>query len=154
MIILLSVTKIHCEWKQVQYEQYEYCESIQCLDKINCFAFTNHPSLDIKEGGYRIYFSKDAGINWETLYTSPWKDTNGEPTIVQISYGKAIKTGHFFIISDDYPIIVKSSDSGKTFKKIVLQENANGTDKKLRAFAMYDENYGFVTNSNNYFTLQ
>ena len=151
LILLINYSAVTSEWRQVHYVQFQYIQSINCIDSNNCFVFLNDYSV-VENASWSIYKSNDIGKTWELLYSAPNVKDQEEPQVLNIDDGLTPQLSYIFVISDDNPIIVKSSDSGKTFKKIVLQENASGTDKKLRSFAMYDENYGFVTNGYHYFT--
>jgi hypothetical protein len=149
LIILFNLNLIANDWKQVHYEQYQEIESIDCTDSLNCFSFVNH--YDGFEGtSWRLYRSSNQGLLWEMIYKAKNIFEQEEPQVIHIKEGISPYPNYYFGVSEDNDQIVKSSDSGKTFKKIFIAEDSG----YLEDLVMYDTLIGFATDYRYYFTTK
>ncbi|MFH1051857.1 MAG: hypothetical protein V1779_13125 [bacterium] len=122
--------------------KYSHVQSIQCFDSNNCYAIVQHATKE--DYGCRIYTSSNNGISWESLLSNE----NEYPQMLNVKAGVAPNSNYYFILSDDNTFLEKSTDGGKTFKIITLEQNNNYPDN----IAMYDTNTGLVINSEAIYT--
>jgi hypothetical protein len=117
-------------------------QSINCWDSNNCYSIVQHATK--KDYGCRIYTSSNNGISWESLLSNEYE----YPQMLNVKAGVSPHSNYYFILSDDNTFLEKSTDGGKTFQIITLEQNNNYPDK----IAMYDTNTGLIINSEAIYT--
>ncbi|MCK5742933.1 MAG: hypothetical protein KAH48_11995 [Chlorobi bacterium] len=116
-----------------------WVQNISCPDSNNCYAFVQQSS------DYLIKHSADQGASWQTIYTAdpfneefPWMPNMWRPSSPQKDY--------LFLGMLEKPIIKKSTDGGKTFKRMIIDTLVTDPGRRLYGFVMYDTNIGFAAN--------
>jgi hypothetical protein len=137
IIIIFSTSFLLAKWNLVAPSDIVYkVQTISCPDSNNCFALIDHPSTPV------LYKSTDQGISWFLIYEN---DIKRYPALIM---GVSPDAKNYFFIEDTYLNLWKSSDSGRTFRKIQLEPDFGYLDN----LAMWDSLYSFLTDENNYFT--
>jgi len=137
LLIFFSINNLFCEWNLVAPSDIVYkVQSIQCPDSNNCFALIDHPSTPV------LYKSTNQGTSWFLIYENEIKRY---PALIM---GVSPNPKYYFFIEDTYSNLWKSIDSGYTFKEIQLEPGFI----EFSNLSMYDPNFGFATNENNFFT--
>ncbi|MFH1052624.1 MAG: T9SS type A sorting domain-containing protein [bacterium] len=149
LLFLIAHDIISSDWVQVKSQEYFAVQSINCSDSNNCFALGNYGS-ELKDFGWRLYKSTNQGITWVLKYSAKNIYEQEDPQIFNVNECVSLHPDYYFIASDDGDIIIKSTDEGSTFRKILV----NGDSDYLEDLAMWDTLYGFATNSKNYFTTK
>ncbi len=145
---LLIGYNLYGEWKQVHYEQFEEFSTINCTNPNNCFASLHHGG-GFEGAGWSLLKSTDQGRTWTLLFKSKNVYEQEEPQIFYVNECVSPRPDYYFVASDDGAIILKSTDGGKTFRKLILNSIWGGY---IDNFAMWDSSYGFATSKNNYYT--
>jgi len=99
------------EWVQKHYVEKENITTLQCVDSLNCYAFVD----DARNWTNRIYKSIDQGNTWQLIYEY---DNSHEPDILALNRCFASDTLNIIISYKNIHYIDKSTDGGKTFKRI------------------------------------
>jgi hypothetical protein len=142
-LFLVSNLLSASDWRLIHYIQFENFESIDCRDGLDCYAFATY-SKSTKESGFRIYKSIDNSRTWELLYQGANTYGQERPKVITIEAGESPHPAYYFVLSYTNTVLMKSIDSARTFKKIILDADNYYPDQ----FAMYDTSIGFLTNSN------
>ncbi|ROL61225.1 T9SS C-terminal target domain-containing protein [Bacteroidetes/Chlorobi group bacterium ChocPot_Mid] len=127
-------------------------KSITCKDS-NCFVVVQHGG-EVYESSWRLYRSIDYGNTWELLYIAENIFEQEDPIIINVNNGISPNPNNYFISSDDNAVIQKSTDSGKTFKKVLIDSSKDAENWELDDLAMWDSSIGFVTSQYYYYTTK
>ncbi len=140
-LIIPSTLFAQMEWVQKHYIQYEDFRTFECLDSNNCYAFTDAVGSTI------IYKSTDQGDTWFELYKKDHLAT--KDSLYKVFRCQALDTNNLYISYLDRLILDKSTDGGKSFKRITfdtlsVQYNADC----FNAIKMYNNHIGVGTSNN------
>ncbi|MCK5741111.1 MAG: hypothetical protein KAH48_02750, partial [Chlorobi bacterium] len=149
-ILFLPLNLISNDWVHIDSLEVEgqhgssKVQNIDCPDSSNCYAFLQETMY------YMIKHSSDQGKSWELIYTAdPWT----EESPIQLNLLNTCSPGKDYLFLNMYesPIIKKSTDGGKTFKRIILDTLNTDDSRILSSLVMYDTNIGFAKNAHYWF---
>ncbi|MFH1052170.1 MAG: hypothetical protein V1779_14725 [bacterium] len=135
-LIILNNQLISSDWKLINDFEGSSVKSITCTDSNNCFL------LNQRTWYTKLYKSSNQGVTWDSVFQSdPFKEEY--PFLVNAASGVSPTPDYYFIAMWDCAVLKKSTDGGKTFKRIYLDTCDYDYLKHLYEFTMYDTNYGF-----------
>ena len=131
------------DWRFVHYSyNSHYIESLSYYNYGLCFAASSNY-------GVQLLKSTDYGNTWKMTFEVNPDSIND---IFNINECFAVTDKIVYLTAADWSILMKSTDGGVTFNKIIFDKSAWGPDWGLWSLSMYDTNKGIVCNDYAYFT--
>jgi photosystem II stability/assembly factor-like uncharacterized protein len=149
LFLISSLANSKLEWVKKSDFQEETIKNIECVDSLNCYAFTEGRKEET-----RIYHSTDLGHSWDLIYEQvpdTWVDSIYSPHRC-----KVLDKDHLYVTFKTCVALDKSTDGGKTFDRITFGEYSSRDIPvgPVYSFKMYDKNIGIlVTTKTNIYTF-
>jgi photosystem II stability/assembly factor-like uncharacterized protein len=130
-------------WAEKELESGAQIGHLQCLDSNDCYAFFSSGD------GLGFYRSTDQGGIWIRKY---FYDPPTEDSVWSLHHCWVVDSNNIYIGYSQQAIIEKSTDGGKTFKRIVFGETSMKPGNTIQDFSMYNERMGFILTTQYYYT--
>ena len=132
LLLLLPLQLIAGKWIITHNIGSESVRSINCPDSNNCYIYVNANQYEL------IYKSTDQGKTWRIINSFDLVNEH-PPSGGEADNVSSPNAGYYYISCWQNGIIKISSDSCKTFKKIIL-----GTNQAIDEVQMLDSNFGIA----------
>ena len=120
IILLFLMTTINTtyssDWKHIKQLNTGHCVNIDCWDSLNCYCLVQQP------GSAELYLTSDGGVNWLMQYKTDY-DNPQTKRFLNAILCVSPQPDYFYIPSWEGTLI-KSTDGGKNFKTIVMNDNS------------------------------
>jgi len=132
------------DWKFVKDFGVKRCWSLTCADSNNCFFLVQSTF------NYELFKSSNQGKDWFLQHKSD-PDNQPYPPLYNADHGLSPHPDYYFMFMEDNPIINKSIDGGKTFRRIPYDTIDPKDSRIIYTSAMLDTNIGFGVSSDFYY---
>jgi photosystem II stability/assembly factor-like uncharacterized protein len=138
ILILSSSALAEKEWVQKLFDEDDDFLTIQCLDSINCYAFSQ------SQGGglTRVYKSTDQGDIWEKIYEFNHYDVDDSVSYVSRCFVE--DSSDVYMTYGDRALLDKSTDGGITFRRITFGDVSKVEDNFTSEIIMYNKKIGIL----------
>jgi len=104
------------DWKYIKQLNTGHFVNIDCWDSLNCFCLIQ------QTGSAELYLSSDGGINWLMQYKT---DYDNPQTLGMLNARLCVSPNpDYFYIATHEKKLIKSTDGGKNFKTIQLNDSS------------------------------
>jgi len=143
LIFLFCYSLNSGDWRKVISFEDGWVNDLNCPDSNNCFALVQYTFYS------RLYKSTNQGLTWDMIYQSdPYNEE--KPFLFNAQIGVSPHPDYYFMVMTDRPIIKKSTDGGKTYRRIFLDTLDYQFNRIIYTMAMFDTNNG-VAKSEDWF---
>jgi photosystem II stability/assembly factor-like uncharacterized protein len=138
LLIFVSVPlKSEKQWVEKYYMELDDISTLQCIDSLNCYAFVRGGG----DGHTRIVRTTDGGYSWFIQYD--FDHEAEDDSVFNVAYGNVIDSLNLFMTYFYYPHVEKSTDGGKTFKRISFGEYSS-EEHSGKGLLMYNKYIGVL----------
>jgi len=146
LILLLDFQLNASDWRQVNDMDNNSggIRAISSPDSNICYVLTQFSEF------VRLYKSTDQGLNWNVVYQSdPFNEQ--KPYLMNAKTGISPHPNYYFYVTIEAPILLKSSNGGKSFSRIPLDTIDGKNSRRISDLSMLDTNIGFADSDDWYF---
>ncbi len=139
LVTISALTEISAEKEFVLKfpNKVQKCIRLKTLDSNNCIAVMSVNSHTI------INRTSDKGETWLETGRRDFNDRYEEDSVFTLIFADIVDTNNIFFTYGDNPIIMKTTDGGKTFKKHSIYELKRENERySFMLLDMYNENIG------------